>query len=209
MALKPLMLVIGGAVASTVGTAFKTVESGIQKLEAKGNKAKVLKSTIGETIKLREEWKRANDSGAAGADKLLRKLNGNLEALRNQGVEVGRLSREYQRLGREARAADLQVKGHQQVQAHVGSGRIGTVIGVGLALHPDDAGGNETVEIGGLDRGVAPGEGAQGRRRHRHRPGNQRQMICTVATRRGRTDRTLLDSSQPIRSETSNSSAAY
>ncbi|MCF1250360.1 phage tail tape measure protein [Pseudomonas putida] len=117
MALKPLMLVIGGAVASTVGTAFKTVESGIQKLEAKGNKAKVLKSTIGETIKLREEWKRAHDSGAAGADKLLRKLNGNLEALRNQGVEVGRLSREYQRLGREARAADLQVKGHQQVQA--------------------------------------------------------------------------------------------
>ena len=117
MALKPLMLVIGGAVASTVGTAFKTVENGIQKLEAKGNKAKVLKSTIGETIKLREEWKRANDSGAAGADKLLRKLNGNLEALRNQGVEVGRLSREYQRLAREARAADLQVKGHQQVQA--------------------------------------------------------------------------------------------
>ncbi|MFF7860797.1 phage tail tape measure protein [Pseudomonas monteilii] len=117
MALKPLMLVIGGAVASTVGTAFKTVESGIQKLEAKGNKAKVLKSTIGETIKLREEWKRAHDSGAAGADKLLRKLNGNLEALRNQGVEVSRLSREYQRLGREARAADLQVKGHQQMQA--------------------------------------------------------------------------------------------
>ena len=117
MALKPLMLVIGGAVASTVGSAFKTVENGIQKLEAKGNKAKVLKSTIGETIKLREEWKRAHDSGAAGADKLLRKLDGNLEALRKQGIEVGRLSREYQRLGREARGADLQLKGHQQLQA--------------------------------------------------------------------------------------------
>ncbi|WP_200627837.1 phage tail tape measure protein [Pseudomonas sp. LAM2023] len=117
MALKPLMLVIGGAVASTVGTAFKTVESGIQKLEAKGNKARVLKSTIGETIKLREEWKRAHDSGAAGADKLQRKLNDNLDALRKQGIEVGRLGREYQRLGREARAADLQIKGHQQVQA--------------------------------------------------------------------------------------------
>ncbi|UMY64036.1 phage tail tape measure protein [Pseudomonas sp. LS.1a] len=117
MALKPLILVIGGAVASTVGTAFKTVESGIQKLEAKGNKAKVLRSTIGETIKLREEWKRAHDSGAAGADKLQRKLNDNLDALRKQGIEVGRLGREYQRLGREARAADLQIKGHQQVQA--------------------------------------------------------------------------------------------
>jgi len=112
-----LSLVIGGAVASSVGAAFKTVESGIQKLEAKGNRAKVLKSTIGETVKLREEWKRAHDSGAAGADKLLRKLDSNLDALRKQGIEVGRLSREYQRLGREARAADMQLKGHQQLQA--------------------------------------------------------------------------------------------
>ena len=112
-----LSLVIGGAVASSLGAAFKTAESGIQKLEAKGNKAKVLKSTIGETIKLREEWKRAHDSGAAGADKLQRKLDSNLDALRKQGVEVGRLGREYQRLGREAKAADLQLKGHQQLQA--------------------------------------------------------------------------------------------
>ncbi|MCE1004514.1 phage tail tape measure protein [Pseudomonas sp. NMI1173_11] len=112
-----LALVIGGTVASSVGAAFKTVENGIQKLEAKGNRAKVLKSTIGETIKLREEWKRAHDSGAAGADKLLRRLDSNLDALRKQGVEVGRLGREYQRLGREARAADLQLKGHQQLQS--------------------------------------------------------------------------------------------
>ncbi|MEW5607948.1 phage tail tape measure protein [Pseudomonas juntendi] len=112
-----LSLVIGGAVASSLGAAFKTAENGIQKLEAKGNKAKVLKSTIGETIKLREEWKRAHDSGAAGADKLLRKLDTNLDALRKQGVEVGRLGREYQRLGREARAAELQMKGHQQLQS--------------------------------------------------------------------------------------------
>ncbi|AFK70895.1 phage tail tape measure protein [Pseudomonas putida SJTE-1] len=112
-----LSLVIGGAVASSLGAAFKTAENGIQKLEAKGNKAKVLKSTIGETIKLREEWKRAHDSGAAGADKLQRKLDSNLDALRKQGIEVGRLGREYQRLGREARAADLQLKGHQQLQS--------------------------------------------------------------------------------------------
>lgn len=112
-----LSLVIGGAVASSLGAAFKTAENGIQKLEAKGNKAKVLKNTIGETIKLREEWKRAHDSGAAGADKLLRKLDSNLDSLRKQGIEVGKLGREYQRLGREARAADLQIKGHQQLQA--------------------------------------------------------------------------------------------
>ena len=134
-----LSLVIGGAVASSVGSAFKTVENGIQKLEAKGNKAKVLKSTIGETIKLREEWKRAHDSGAAGADKLLRKLDGNLESLRKQGIEVGRLSREYQRLGREAKGADLQLKGHQQMQAGKDSlkSNIGkAVVATGAAAVP-------------------------------------------------------------------------
>ena len=134
-----LSLVIGGAVASSVGAAFKTVESGIQKLEAKGTKAKVLKSTIGETIKLREEWKRAHDTGAASADGLHRKLNTNLEALRKQGVEVGRLGREYQRLGREAKAADLQLKGHQQLQAGKSSlkSNIGAaVVGVGMTAIP-------------------------------------------------------------------------
>ncbi|MFP3863262.1 phage tail tape measure protein [Pseudomonas capeferrum] len=134
-----LSLVIGGAVASSVGAAFKTVENGIQKLESKGNRAKVLKSTIGETIKLREEWKRAHDSGAAGADKLLRKLDNNLDSLRKQGVEVGRLSREYQRLAREARGADLQLKGHQQLQAGKDSlkSNIGrAVVGTGMAAVP-------------------------------------------------------------------------
>lgn len=134
-----LSLVIGGAVASSVGAAFKTVESGIQKLEAKGNKAKVLKSTIGETIKLREEWKRAHDSGAASAGGLLGKLNTNLDALRKQGIEVGRLGREYQRLGREAKAADLQIKGHQQLQAGKESlkSNIGqAVVATGMAAVP-------------------------------------------------------------------------
>ncbi|MFT2186371.1 phage tail tape measure protein [Pseudomonas putida] len=139
MAKMQLALVIGGAVASSVGAAFKDVEGRIAKLEQKGNQAKVLKSTIGETMKLQAEWKRAHDTGAAGADKLLRKLNGNLDALRKQGVEVGRLGREYQRLGREARAADLQVKGHQQIQqgkAGLTSNLGRAAVGVGLAAVP-------------------------------------------------------------------------
>lgn len=134
-----LSLVIGGAVSSTMASAFRTVEGHIKKLEDKGSKAKVLKSTIGETIRLRDEWKRAHDTGAASADGLLRKLNGNLDALRKQGVEVGRLGQEYQRLGRAAKAADLQLKGHQQLDAgkkgltsSIGQG----VVATGLAAIP-------------------------------------------------------------------------
>ena len=134
-----LSLVIGGAVASSVGAAFRTVESGIDKLKKKGDKAKVLQSTIGETMKLQAEWKRAHETGAASADKLLRKLNGNLDALRKQGVEVGRLGREYQRLGRDARAADLQVKGHEQIAAGRASlkSTVGAAaVGIGLTAVP-------------------------------------------------------------------------
>lgn len=110
-----LALVIGGAVSSSLGSAFSTVSSGISKLEKQGNKAKVLQSTIGETMKLREEWKRAHDSGAASAEKLKRRLDSNLDALRKQGVETGRLGREYERMGRAAKSADLQMKGRAQI----------------------------------------------------------------------------------------------
>lgn len=134
-----LSLVIGGAVASSLGAAFGTVESGIDKLKRKGSQAKVLRSTIGETMKLQAEWKKAHDTGAASADKLLRKLNGNLDALRRQGVEVGRLGREYQRLGRDAKAADLQVKGHERIaagRASLKSAASTAAVGIGLTAVP-------------------------------------------------------------------------
>ncbi|WP_247847731.1 phage tail tape measure protein [Pseudomonas sp. A2] len=139
MAKMKIALEIGGSVASSVGAAFKDIQGRIQKLEQTSNKAKVLKGTIGDTMKLQAEWKRAHDTGAAGADKLLRKLHGNLESLRKQGVEVGRLSREYQRLAREAKGADLQLKGHQQINAGksgLRSNAAAAAVGVGLAAVP-------------------------------------------------------------------------
>lgn len=139
MAKMKLALEIGGSVAGSVGAAFKDVQGRIQKLEQTSNKAKVLKGTIGDTMKLQAEWKRAHDTGAAGADKLLRKLNGSLESLRKQGVEVGRLGREYQRLARDAKAADLQIKGHQQISAGKSSLKTNVgaaAVGMGLAAVP-------------------------------------------------------------------------
>ncbi|MFP3535331.1 phage tail tape measure protein [Pseudomonas protegens] len=125
-----LGLVIGGAVSSTVGAAFKTVEGRIKKLEEQGNKAKVLKNTIGETIRLRDEWRRAHETGAASAAGLLRKLEGNLSSLQKQGIQVNKLRQEYQALGRVARGADLQLKGHQQIQ----QGKEGLKSSIGQAV---------------------------------------------------------------------------
>jgi hypothetical protein len=111
-----LGLVIGGVVSSTVGAAFKDVEGRIKKLGETGTKARVLQSTIGDTIRLRDEWKKAHDTGAASADGLLRKLEGNLKTLKEQGIEVSKLRKEYQALGQVARGAELKALGHTQIQ---------------------------------------------------------------------------------------------
>ncbi|EJM93125.1 Phage-related minor tail protein [Pseudomonas sp. GM74] len=125
-----LGLVIGGAVSPTVGTAFNEVTGRIKRLEAEGNKARVLQRTIGDTIRLRDEWKKAHDSGAAGASKLLGRLNSNLDSLKKQGIEVGRLDKAYRSLGQTANKAELKAKGYQQIEA----GKAGMKSTVGQAV---------------------------------------------------------------------------
>lgn len=126
-----LGLVIGGAVSSTVGTAFKDVEGRIKRLEAQGTKARVLQRTIGDTIRLRDEWKKANDSGAAGASTLLRKLESNLNTLKKQGVEVRNLAKAYQSMGQVARKADLRATGFTQIKQ--GKQELGGTLGKAAA----------------------------------------------------------------------------
>ncbi|MES2869219.1 MAG: phage tail tape measure protein [Pseudomonadota bacterium] len=128
-----LGLVIGGVVSSTVGAAFKDVESRVKKLSDQGKKARVLQSTIGETMRLRDEWRKSHAAGEKGAQALLNRLERNLGVLRKEGVEVGRLAKEYDRLGRAGRSAELKVKGHnqisqgkQQVKAGVAQGVVAT-----------------------------------------------------------------------------------
>ena len=128
-----LGLVIGGAVSSTVGAAFKDVESRVKKLSEQGKKARVLQSTIGETMRLRDEWRKAHAAGDKGAQALLNRLERNLGVLRKEGVEVGRLAKEYDRLGRAGRKAELKAKGFgqidqgkQQVRAGVAQGVVAT-----------------------------------------------------------------------------------
>jgi hypothetical protein len=111
-----LGVVIGGAISSTVGAAFKDVEGRIKKLSDQGAKARVLQNTIGDTIRLRDEWKKAHDTGSASADGLLKKLESNLRTLKDQGVEVSKLRNEYQKLGQVARGAELKALGHTQLK---------------------------------------------------------------------------------------------
>ncbi|POA21515.1 phage tail tape measure protein [Pseudomonas sp. FW300-N1A1] len=125
-----LGLVIGGAVDSSLGAAFKNVSGEMKKLEAQTTRAKGLQKVIGETMRLRDEWKKAHDSGAANADALLRKLEANNSSLRKQGIEVGRLRQEYLALGKVVRSAEFKAKGMGQVQ----EGRESLRSGIGTAV---------------------------------------------------------------------------
>ncbi|WP_223432542.1 phage tail tape measure protein [Pseudomonas sp. GL-B-26] len=110
-----LGLVIGGAVSSTVGSAFKDVTSRIKRLEAEGKKARVLEKTIGDTMRLRDEWRKAHMAGEKGASALLKQLEGNISSLKKQGVEVHNLTKAYTAMGQAANKAELKAKGHQQL----------------------------------------------------------------------------------------------
>jgi len=125
-----LGLVIGGAVSSSVGAAFKDVESRVKKLSEQGKKARVLQSTIGETMRLREEWRKSHAAGEKGASALLNRLEKNLGGLRKEGVEVGRLAKEYDRLGRAGRSAELKLKGHNQITQGKEQAKAGVARGV-------------------------------------------------------------------------------
>lgn len=149
-----LGLVIGGAVSSTVGAAFKDVTGRIKRLEAEGNKARVLQRTIGDTIRLREEWKKAHDTGAAGASTLLNRLNSNLDSLKKQGVEVGRLEKAYRSMGQTANKAELKARGHQQIDSGVKGmkGAVGAaVVGVGAMAIPAKV----SADFGAIVRDIA------------------------------------------------------
>jgi hypothetical protein len=126
-----LGLVIGGAVSSTVGAAFKDVSNKIKKLEEQGSKARVLQKTIGETMRLRDEWRKAHMAGDKGAEALRRKLENNLDGLRKQGVEVRNLTKAYAAMGQAATKAELKAKGHMQLDA--GKQRLKSSIGQAAA----------------------------------------------------------------------------
>ncbi|WP_223538839.1 phage tail tape measure protein [Pseudomonas sp. BF-R-12] len=149
-----LGLVIGGAVSSTVGAAFKDVTGRIKRLEAEGGKARVLQRAIGDTIRLRDEWKKAHDSGSAGASKLLGRLNSNLDSLKKQGVEVGRLEKSYRAMGQAANKAELKAKGHQQLDAGKSAMKkaVGAaVVGVGSMAVPTKV----SADFGAIVRDIA------------------------------------------------------
>ncbi|RQT33426.1 phage tail tape measure protein [Burkholderia contaminans] len=127
-----LGIVIGGAVSATFGKAIADTSSKIDAMKKRANDSRLWQRQVGETMRLQEEFRRLHLAGDSAADGIRRKLESNLKALRDAGIEVGRLDRAYAQLGRTARGLDLQASGRARLAAGQEAGR--GVIGDAMKL---------------------------------------------------------------------------
>lgn len=110
-----LELGIGGAVGSTVGTVFSMIEDRLKSLESKTSQTKALMGTIVEAQRLGEAFAAVEDKGSVAAITLQDDLAKIHKNLKDQGVDVTRLSEKYASLGRVMEGVEQQKKGHQQI----------------------------------------------------------------------------------------------
>jgi len=127
-----LGIVIGGAVSATFGKAIADTSSKIDAMKKRANDSRLWQRQVGETMRLQEEFRRLHLAGDSAADGIRRKLESNLKALRDAGIEVSRLDRAYAQLGRTARGLDLQASGRARLAAGQEAGR--GVIGDAMKL---------------------------------------------------------------------------
>ncbi|CAE6814427.1 hypothetical protein R69746_05768 [Paraburkholderia aspalathi] len=125
-----LGIVIGGAVSATFGRAITETSSRIVGLRKTANETRLWQRTIGETVKLQDEFRRLHAAGDRAADGIRRKIESNLRTLRENGIEVDRLDRAYTRLGRTVRGLELKASGQERIVA----GREGARGAIGDAV---------------------------------------------------------------------------
>lgn len=125
-----LGIVIGGAVSASFGRAITETSSRIVSLRKTANETRLWQRTIGETVKLQDEFRRLHAAGDRAADGIRRKIESNLRTLRENGVEVDRLDRAYTRLGHTVRGLELKASGQERIAA----GREGARGAIGDAV---------------------------------------------------------------------------
>lgn len=125
-----LGVVIGGAVAPSIGKAFAEVNGRIKGLGDQAKRINTLGQLVRETERLQKEWRQAHLTGSSAAEGLRKKLEANLEALRRNGLEARNLARDYQRLDKIGRGIELTKKGREDLV----SGRDGLRNNVGTAV---------------------------------------------------------------------------
>ncbi|MCW5319617.1 phage tail tape measure protein, partial [Verminephrobacter aporrectodeae subsp. tuberculatae] len=115
MANVSLGVLIGGAVGASFGRAISDSSAKIDSLRQRAEKVRGFQSLIGDTMRLREEMaKTANKSGDAFSV-LRRAHDANVAKIKDHGLAVDQLAKDYDRLGRAAKGLELGAMGSAKI----------------------------------------------------------------------------------------------
>ncbi|TKD40698.1 phage tail tape measure protein [Azotobacter chroococcum] len=124
---------IGGAVDASLGRSLSSAGKGLDALKAKAERTRGLQSLIGETVELGRKMRQTVQEGGAGLKKLEDRHSRNLALLKQHGVAVGSLEKEYQRLGKAARSAELVATGKTRIGEGIEQTKSGLQTGAAVA----------------------------------------------------------------------------
>ncbi|PTQ70858.1 minor tail protein [Nitrosomonas oligotropha] len=108
-----LGMIIGGAVGASFASAINSASSKIDVFKKKAEKARGFQSMVGDTIRLREELIKA--AGTDAFAKLKEKHDRNINVLKQHGIGVKDLKREYEQLGKTVKGLELGAAGRIKV----------------------------------------------------------------------------------------------
>lgn len=132
-----LGVTIGGALDASLGRALSGAGKSLDALSAKAARTRGLQHMIGDTLELRRQMRQTVQEGGSGLKRLEDRHARNIALLKEHGVSIGRLEKEYQRLGKAARSAELMKAGKAKIGEGIeqtkGGLQVGAAVSAGIA----------------------------------------------------------------------------
>lgn len=127
-----LGLVIGGAVGASLNRALSDSTSKLQAFKKKAEETRGFHNLVGDTIALRNAMGAMQDKSGTAFSGMLRQHEQNIAKLKEHGLAVGNLEKEYARLGKAVAGANRVTAGRENVAKGIdqlkSAGKIGAAV---------------------------------------------------------------------------------
>lgn len=128
-----LGLIIGGAVAASLNRALSDSTSKLDAFKKKAEQTRGFHNMIGETVALRNAMGAMQDKSSTAYSGMLRQHEKNIAKLKEHGIAVGNLEKEYIRLGKAVAGANRVAAGHENVAKGIDQLKSAAKIGAAVA----------------------------------------------------------------------------
>lgn len=128
-----LGVVIGGSVDQSFGKSLSSAGKQVGGFAKRAESARGFQKLIGDTVKLREEMQKTGNKSGDAFGKMLKQHDANISKLRQHGIAVERLDREYVRLGRTSKGMALIASGRESIGKGLQQGKQAVQVGASVA----------------------------------------------------------------------------